>query len=291
MQQTGAGPAVEDFAAMTAVLDERDVRRAVKWLQRSGGLLPMPPQAGDLLAVRLAARRRMVLPWAVSVTVILVGYLFWPTSDLFTDSETGLVSQARLGLPLLVGVLALSSWPLQVLQQRAERRIAAALPARVGRSTAPPLQVLVGRRRLWAGLVAVVVMLVLNLVLIVVTPGWSAVVPLIAWALAAASASAAVRRAMAREPIAFDGFSLAVDERLRSDDTLQAFQPVTTMLFVSSASPAMLAPAVPDWFLACLAAGWTITMISLFLAITDRPWDNPQAARWTAPVLAQDHSS
>jgi hypothetical protein len=286
MQRAGAEPTGQDFDALTSALGEGDVRRAVRWLNRRGGLMPMPRQAGDLLAVRLATRRRVGLPWAWGTGVAVVGYLLWPVTDLPGDSEAALHAQARIGLPLLVCAMAVSLWPLQVMQQRAERGIATALPFRIRRATAAPLQVLVGRRRLWAWLAAVGVMLVLNLALLVATPGWPTALRMIAWVAAVAAASMTARQAITREPIAYDGFSLAVDERLRSDETQRAIQPLGLLLFACSASPATLNPTLPDGAVAGLAVGWFLTLIALLVALTDRPWDNPQAACWTPPVQA-----
>ncbi len=108
------------------------------------------------------------------------------------------------------------------LTRRAERRIAQALPHRVSRGTAVPLRVMLGKVRTTFVVVALAVE-----VLMAGTWGWL-MAGWVAWAfpvLLATNCSLvvlAITRAATRPTLAADPVSLAIDERLRSEDAFAA---------------------------------------------------------------------
>ena len=95
------GAAQDSYATMVAALRERDVRRTVSWLKQSGGLMPMPREAGDLLAVRLAADRRIRVPWDWAVGITAVAVMVGPTWALVTGDDAGLDLAVRHEFPAL----------------------------------------------------------------------------------------------------------------------------------------------------------------------------------------------
>ena len=83
------------FDVLAAGPGERDVRRAVRWLNRSGGLMPLPCEAGDLLAVRLASRVRIFWRIGVPFMAVAVAWLVWLSVLLVRGDDAGLTVAER----------------------------------------------------------------------------------------------------------------------------------------------------------------------------------------------------
>jgi hypothetical protein len=136
---------------MMVLPSAREVARAVRWLNRSGGLGLVPREAGDLLAVRLAARQRIVLrsiPVVIGLFAMLVVVFVLEDSWLAEGLPLGELERRRvLGAVAFLGLLTAFRALMQVFMNRADRRILAVLPRSVGRVGVPPVTVVLGRFR------------------------------------------------------------------------------------------------------------------------------------------------
>jgi hypothetical protein len=160
---------------------DRDSRRAERWIARTGGLAPVSPEALDLLARRLAARRRaslqclplLLIAVAVLASVFLDGQALGTANWERTFVTRALVSYAVASVGALV---------MDLLARRADRGISHALSHRVSRGTAVPIRMMLGRVRTTFVVAALVAEATLSVALLSVRTGW------LDWTYLAASA-------------------------------------------------------------------------------------------------------
>lgn len=272
----------------------RRARRAERWLRRSKGFWEVSPAAVELLAARLEARQRGVVRWVVLPLVALLIAPVWlmATVDV-PDSSAGLEALRAMhrtfgwmALALAVG-LSLVLLAATERVRRSELRIGAGLQPRVARAKQVPWWVMLGR-----GAVALCVLGV-PLQIAVAVASVAAGAGQFAWGYAAAVvvvaalAGAGVQRVTDRPTLAVDADSLAIDDRLRTEDSVRCLACIPQLVF----------PVV--WFpMLDVGAGWlfplwmgvAVAVWGLWLwAISSRPWKNtpppyphPPAAVWPA---------
>jgi hypothetical protein len=243
----------------------RDVRRANRWIDRSGGLAYVPPDAFDLLSRRLALRRRVA--WQCSPLVLIpLGILVvgWIASGFGT-------SNSLAGWTVLAFVMiAIEARLMDRILGRAEQRIGLALPHRVSRGTAVSVATMLGRARVVALAATIAIETGLAVTLLSQRGGWITWTYLLGFAGSCCLVAIGVRQAATRATVAADPFSLAIDERLRSEDAFAATLPLTLLLIAFPAS-AVGGPghAWIDllWLVSLVAVGGLIHM-----GRTHRPW-------------------
>lgn len=289
MAGTATSGGVPAYDAMLATLGDRDRRRAGRWLTRSGGLMPIPKEAGDLLAVRLAARNRVL--WRVGGPLVapVVALLVWWVWLLFRDG-TGFEAVDRYGFPAAACHLAIDGWVLGTCLTRADTRIADALPLRVARERRAPVTVVLGRTAtLWA-VVALGSLLSFPLAALVLQPTWSTLLRMSAAVLVVGEVGIAVARQVRRDAVALDGFSLVVDERLRSEQARLDLSALPFALWAclprgSSAGPALPVPLVAAGHITGL-----VLVLTSFILWRSGAWQSGRGRDWTVPVrLNDDH--
>jgi len=269
------------FEALVAGLQDRDVRRAVTWLQNSGGLLPMPRQAADLLAVRMATRMRIINRWGGAlggvVVALVVGWVW-----LWAQDDVGVAVWSRNGLATLTCLLMVMAFVLDVALARAHTRLLRALPRRVAREARAPVTAVLGRFVTWWMVVASGTAVFYAVVLLTVRPGWASLSRGLAALLIVARQGVTVVTQVRREALALDVPSLLVDERLRSQDARQGLGQLPFALVVCLAGPDGPASQVPD---SVVTAGWGLTLLlMLTTAIALRARAGPPGDRWTSPI-------
>jgi hypothetical protein len=205
---------------MTATYSDRDFQRAARWVERSGGLVYVPPAAFDLLILRLRARYRAMWQCAPIVALAIAVLLFGAVSGPSLGSANWSKNLAPWALAS-IGLIDVAAVVATVLTARADRAIGRTLPNRVSRGTAVSTLTMLGRPRTTFFLVAVAVDVALTTTTFVIQPGWIAWTFLVGCVIAISCVYAAVRRAATRATIAIDPMSLAIDERLRSQDAFQ----------------------------------------------------------------------
>lgn len=161
------------------------------------------------------------------------------------------------------------------LTARFDRRIAAGLTRRVTRGAHVPIRMMLGRSRIACAWSVIVLAVIAGARGLDVLSRWRW--PFLAW-LAATSALTALQvwRVMTRPAIASGPESLAVDERLRSND---AFQAITMLgLCMTAVSEAMVGQASSSWVPASV---WTISVYAflLFYVRARPPWVDASAPR------------
>lgn len=96
-----------------------------------------------------------------------------------------------------------------------------------------------------------------------------------------------VRQAATRATIAVDPVSLAIDERLRSDQAFSAASPLFLLMFAFPAS-------VTGNAAGRLGVVWSLAGMAVFLlwiwAFVSRPWRSARSEPWTAIVPVPDGS-
>jgi hypothetical protein len=236
--------------------EERDERDAERWLTRSGGLGFAPSGARYLLVLRLRARRRagwICFP-LVLLSVVLLVSLFLSTPAFADDAQSQwFVGGDLLVVGLLVGSVAL----ITELAHRGEARIPVPPELRVARDDPAPLWQILGRVRLAVAAITMTFQVAFGAALIWAHLVWIGALyvigVLVVWAISALSVARTVRGAS----IAVDAFSLAIDERLRSQDAFNVTGPPAVMLLIFPAFT--LLEKVPPG----LAKVWILGLLAL----------------------------
>lgn len=252
-----------------------DVQRAQQWLDRTGGLPAVPAVAGDLLTRRLAERRRLGRRWVLPAGAVAALLLLWTLVDTLVSGPTDHRAWQHFAYRYVgvIAVLGLARLGVLGSVARAERRLAAGLPERVSRGRQVPLREVLGPARWRYLLVALGLEAAGAVALVLVDGGWLAAlyVPLLVGVLVLVAVG--VRLAVDRPTVAVDAVSLAVDERLRSEEVLLAVAPLSLVVFAFP--PVLVAQAPAAW----LALPWGVCGIGLAVL-----WAVVQARQpWTSP--------
>jgi len=278
------------YEALVAGLRDRDVRRAVTWLQNAGGLLPLPLQAGDLLAVRLASRARIASRWGGAlggvVVALLLGWVW-----LWVLDDVGVAPWSHSGVATLVCLLVVVASVLEVALARARTSLARVLPRRVAREVRAPVTVVLGRPAAWWMVVASGLAVFYAVALLTVRPGWASLPRGLAALLSVAYQGVAVVTQVRREALALDVPSLLLDERLRSQDARHGLSLLPFALVVCLVGPDDPASRLPD---PVVTAGLGLALLLILTtAIVLCAWAGPPGDRWTSPIreLPPDRSS
>jgi hypothetical protein len=258
---------------MDATYGERDRRRTQRWLKHNHGLVTSP-EAFELLCRRLAARRRVALrcaPFLVAVLAI-VG---WPFVDSLRTGE--LVRDRTYASWLMVGyaLAALIIVAIERLASHAERRIGQTLTQRVSRGAAASVPMMLGRARMSFLVVTLVLEGALAAILLAAGHGWLANVFPVAFAVSCGFVVIGVRHAATRATIALDPTSLAIDERLRSQEAFSATLPLVFLAYVFVGSD----PSGLRW----LDLAWGLSAI---ICLALRLWGE-LSPPWSAPTTAR----
>lgn len=284
----------------------REVARAARWLNRSGGLSFVPREAGDLLAVRLAARRRILvrsIPAGIGLfaTMFVLFVLFVHEDGRFAkglalselDRRRVLVMGGFFGLIIAYKAL------MQFFVNRGDRRILAALPRPVGRVGVPPVTVVLGRLRT-ASLVVLGVLLAVRAAAAWATgPAPHAVAVTLLLLVCLGFSGVTVALALRRPTVAVDAASLAIDERLRSGEVFASATPLFLTLIALSGSGSGSGSGAGPASGAGAGAGaglwellWLFSVIGasvmLLLGSLRPPWSGRRPEGWGAPIRADD---
>jgi hypothetical protein len=257
---------------------DRGARRAQRWITRTGGLVYVSPEAFALLVRRLAARRRVAwwcLPaWLLAFVVITAGTTTEPT--LGTAGWTrAFAPRALAGFGVVVIAAAVSA----ALNARADRRIGETLRHRVSRGTSVSVWTVLGPARVTYALVAFAVDASLGLAIVALQPGWLVSTYLSGLLAVSGFVIVGVWQAASRATLAVDPVSLAIDERLRSEDAFAATSMLTLLLLVIPSSALTNARLEQVWLVALVG----VACLQLW-AYRGRPWRT--AAGPAAPYLA-----
>lgn len=205
-----------------------------------------------MLVTRLSARRRArrrVLP----LGLLAVGVLVFAAVRRDASAPTAWTVLDVL-LYLAVAVLAAGMGLLGTeLERRADRRVAASLDRRVSRGTAVPVRTMLGGVRVAFVVTAAACHLGYAAMLLNRRSGWVSVSFVLGMALVWGVILLAVRRSVTAATVAVDPVSLAIDERLRSEQAFAAISP----LFMSAFA---LQPAA-----IVTRTGWGDALLGLFL--------------------------
>ena len=200
---------------MRSTKEQRDRRRAEHWATRPRAAIgPLPAEAMDLLVARLAARRRA--DWQASPLVVLAvgGFAWGVIQDVDRTRGVWRVAAFWLAPTMLLmchGILT------REVTARGDRRIAAGLRQRVTRGAYVPVRMMLGRSRTRSAVSIAWLAVIGGAVGFEVLSGWRWA--FLAWLLAMCALTVAqLWRVTTRPAIAPDLESLAVDERLRSND-------------------------------------------------------------------------
>jgi hypothetical protein len=259
---------------MRTTREERDQRRAETWLLKSGGLDHVSPEAFDLLRSRLRARQRA--RWIGSPLPVLALLLVLSQFNLVGDSDYARRYSGRylLAIGLLMG------WVLLVaeLGRRADHRIGTTLATRLTRDERVSWPRLFGRPRLIFLIVATSVEVIFAIGLAIVAPGGQALDFAIGLGAACALAGLGIGRAMSRETIALDDVSLAIDQRLRSDEAFSASVGLYLVVFVVPGSS--LFDLLPFWFGEVWVAGVLVILALQAWGRSRPPWKSAGGLRF-----------
>jgi hypothetical protein len=260
-----------------------DYQRAARWVERSGGLVYVPPAASDLLILRLRARSRALWQCAPIVALAFVVLMFGAVAGPSLGSENWSKGIAPWALAA-IGLINIAAVVAAVLIARADRAIGRTLPNRVSRATAVSTLTMLGRPRTAFYLVAVAVDAAVTAATFVIQAGWIAWTFLIGCAITVSCAYAAVRRAATRATIAIDPMSLAIDERLRSQDAFAFSNLLYLFMLTLPTSPEL------DYKLAqARIIGYAVLGFLWVWAAWKRPWPTtpPPACPVAAPQLEE----
>jgi hypothetical protein len=226
------------------------------------------PEAFGLLTRRLAARRRAAFRVAVPLCLLVTALLGlsavegWsaagPSGSQRSTSDWRLVAYAVL----VAGLLVVSE-----VQLRVDRRIGENLPQRVSRGTAVSTRMMLGRFRMAFVVTAVTVEATLGITALVLQPGWFAWSYLGGFIFVCGFVGVGLRRAATRATIAVDPVSLAIDERLRSNEAFATAGLLYSLMFAMLPGAITNPPLILLWFIA------TVVISGLWmLGHVRRPW-------------------
>lgn len=253
---------------MGSTNDERDRRRAEKWLTRSGGFLYLPREAFDLLTRRLAASHRARIK---CLPLFLLGVLIL-LSLAFETGSLGSAAWARTfawRMLATYAVLAVAILLAQSLTSRAERLIGQTLPSRTTRGTAISVRIMLGKTRLAYLVVAIVVQAALAVTLLAVHPDRLAWTFLSAFIVNCGFVALGLRQAATRATIALDQMSLAIDERLRAEEAFSSFGWLSGLLI---AFPTGISQGGPAWLHLVWLGALAIIYPGQIAAAASKPW-------------------
>jgi hypothetical protein len=251
---------------MKGTNEARDRRRAERWVDRSGGIPYVPSEAFDLLVKRLAARYRAAmrcLPWLIGVLLAVSLPFAWIAFD-----GSG-AAFAVLGLTAYA-ICAVGRWNYDRLVGQADARIGHALPQRVSRGTTLTLSTMLGKGRIRSLVTAAAVEAVLAVTWLSFHAGWLALIYAIGFATTLSYAIRGLRWAASRATVAVDGVSLAIDERMRSEEAFSATAPLFLLLYVFPA--AAVGGHWPSWLFLAWTGASIINTVCWWIAVTSRPW-------------------
>jgi hypothetical protein len=263
---------------MHGTKDGRNRRRAERWIARTGGLASVSEAALDLLARRLAARRRILLRWLpvlllpVGVTGVVIVRGFG-TAGSRADVRWVLASYA-----LLCALMVMIDGRIS----RAERRIGRTLPHRVSRSTAVNVPTMLGRARTTCLVTTLTAEAGLALVLLWVGAGWLAWTFVAAFTVACGLVAVGMRQSATRATIAVDPFSLTIDERMRSEDAFAAAGPLYVWMFAFPFET--VAQAGRSWLFLLWGAVFVGTSLLRVWGVASRPWRPETPRGWWSPT-------
>jgi hypothetical protein len=225
-----------------------------------------------LLLRRLDARRRVALRCAPFLVACLA-ILGWPLVESLRTGE--LVADRTYASWLTVGyaLFALTIVVSERLASRAERRIGQTLTQRVSRGAPVSVPMMLGRVRMASLVVTLVLEGALAATLLAAGHGWFAKAFPLAFAVSCGLVVIGVRHAATRATIALDPVSLAIDERLRSQDAFSATLPLMFLVYV------LLGLSTTTSGLRWLDLAWKLSAV-IILAL--RLW-----AEFSAPWKAQ----
>lgn len=270
---------------MTTNVSERDVGRAVRWLSRNRWPLPFPREAGDLLATRLAVRNRIKNGALAVLGAIVLLTFIWDITSTAPATEQEAAASLREGRLVRFAFFCLPSLLFLAGLRAAvvvDRRIAQGLPQRMSRTATPPALVVLGRVRAVV-LAAVVVLGGASCTAVWMTqPMAFAVTVTVLVFVAVGFSLLGVRTALRRPTVAFDVLTLALDERLRSEEAslagLMPVYPVVMLMTVSPPSPGQ----TTGWYLVSMVC--SLTVLGLLIPATWRQGRGRQQEAWAASV-------
>jgi hypothetical protein len=263
---------------MQGTKDDRDRRRAERWISRTGGLASVSEAAMDLLARRLAARRRVALRW-MPLALVPIGIagvaVVRGLSPASSSSDVGWVF-AAYALVLVWGVLIYGRI------SSAERGIGRTLPQRVSRGTAVDIRTMLG----WARAVCLVTTVTaeagLAVVLLWAATGWLPWIYAAAFTMAAGFVAVGVKQSATRATIAVDPFSLTIDERLRSEDAFDATGPLYIWMWAFPFET--VARAGRPWLDLLWLGVFVGTSLLRVWGAQSRPWRSQTPRGWWSPT-------
>ncbi len=272
---------------MTGTNEERDVRRAEVWLRRSGGMTQVSPAAWELLVRRLAERRRVGLLCLLPAGVVAGVLIAWSAAEvLLTPTTTIAWPHAYAYLyGVVLAVLGMAEITWEELVARRDRRLAAELPGRVSRSHRVPLRAVLGPlRTAFLGL-ALGVETAIGAALLGTGPGWLVRSYLVAFTGLCGLVLLGLRRALGRATVAVDATSLALDERLRSEEVFAAIGPL--YLFLLALPAPLFAQSAAGWLILPWSLGGMVLLVLHAVARSRHPWPSVAVqVPWPAPGSA-----
>jgi hypothetical protein len=174
-------------------------------------------------------------------------------------------------------LISLAGLLMNRLVHRSEVHIGRTLPSRATRTEAVSLRMMLGRVRLGFILVAVTVEGAMAVILLVVGEGWFGWSFLGAYSVTCLLVAIGVRQAASRPAVAMDPVSLAIDERLRSEDALNSIIPLESIIF---AFPSSSIPSHTPW----LDLVWLISLGAVLgvglIAKYRKPWNSVRLDEW-----------
>jgi hypothetical protein len=213
--------------------------------------------------------------YLLGVAVVVSG--LWSLTE---DQDDDWGRRRAVRFVLAIGLIAGGNLLSLELGGRAELRIARTLPVRVSRPGRLPLRTMFGRLRGVVLIIALAVEVALTAVLIEVGPGWLARVYGAGLGFAVAFVGLGIFRATIRPTIAVDDVSLAIDERLRSED---AFTPTAMLYLLLIAIPASgLLGTLPGWLVGLWIASTLLIQLLFTWAQAKPPWRRavPRISDW-----------
>jgi hypothetical protein len=259
---------------MGGTKDSRERRRVERWFKFTGPMAGVSDEAFDLLGRRLTARTRarlMCSPLVVLAAAFFISILFeFPSS--FDDAAQERWSKLYASRALAAyALLAIATLVANHLTSRAEQRIGAALPRRSTRGDKVSLSMMLGRARL-SIVVATITIEGALLVPLFVLGYWFAWGFLAAYVVACALVALGVRQAATRATVAMDPTSLAIDERLRSNDSFQAANPLSLIIM---AFPVVGLQGGPSGFILVWGVAGALILVVMSLGVHFQPWRRP----------------
>jgi hypothetical protein len=272
---------------MGGTKEARDWRRIERWFKHNGAMANVSDEAFDLLGLRLRARNRALLRCA-PLFLVAAAILFWPGGYHYDEAGSPAFNRTFATRSLIAyAVLACAALLINVLTTRANRRIAETLPRRTSRGTAVSLKLLLGTVRLTYLAVAVGIEGALAVVLLVEKIEWVAWIFLVAYVVACSLVALGVRQAATRPTVAVDPTSLAIDERMRSEEAFGALSPLFALII---AFPGGIAQSGPVWLsLLWFAACVPVLLLSTWAGLT-RPWQSGRLTPWIPNVPVPSRS-